>query len=89
METSEINDDNSQKIEELVNAVEMLDGQSQDMSILLESIDDKLNELSNGTIRVRYWVVDGRVCCTPVYQNKMIREEYSSQIKKQVQYKQG
>ena len=50
-------------------------------SIFIDDIDEKLNELSDGQIRVRYWVVNEKLHCTPIYHDSELRDKYENPMR--------
>ena len=63
----------------LIQLVYRFDETRHSNSIFMDDIDEKLNELSDGQIRVRYWVVNGKLHCTPMYKDIELRDKYENQ----------
>lgn len=72
-------DETYYKICSLIQLVYHFDETRHSNSIFMDDIDEKLNELSDGQIRVRYWVVNEKLHCTPIYHDIELRDKYENQ----------
>ncbi|RAP49265.1 MAG: hypothetical protein BZ138_07995 [Methanosphaera sp. rholeuAM270] len=58
-----------QTVVQLIQTVESLDGTSYENEDRVKEIDKQLEQLTNDTIRVRYWIVREVLYCTIIYSN--------------------